>query len=309
MKKRKNALYFRCRKVNWITVKYRHMNRINKWIWAAAMAGISIACQKENVGLYNRGDSMVYFQVQNFSGSNGAEGYTTRTNFSFVDYAAAYTSVVFNAKVKLLGEVKDYDRALKVVVDEERTTMTSYDAVTNPDGGYMMDFDTLKIKAGSNEGTVGVRFMRNASIKKQVDTLVLKLEANQYFEVLNAYKSSNVWSNTTADTIDGTRYTFLISEIYTQPSRWGDVAADQYFGKWNPVRYAYINGFFGFTTTDWTWATGKVSKGRLPFYARELQSELQRRADEGDPVYDEDGSYMQLPDAYHVDYSNVVLKP
>ena len=226
MKKRKNALYFRCRKVNWITVKYRHMNRINKWIWAAAMAGISIACQKENVGLYNRGDSMVYFQVQNFSGSNGAEGYTTRTNFSFVDYAAAYTSVVFNAKVKLLGEVKDYDRALKVVVDEERTTMTSYDAVTNPDGGYMMDFDTLKIKAGSNEGTVGVRFMRNASIKKQVDTLVLKLEANQYFEVLNAYKSSNVWSNTTADTIDGTRYTFLISEIYTQPSRWGDVAAD-----------------------------------------------------------------------------------
>ena len=89
---------------------------------------------------------MVYFQVQNFSGSNGAEGYTTRTNFSFVDYAAAYTSVVFNAKVKLLGEVKDYDRALKVVVDEEQTTMTSYDAVTNPDGGYMMDFDTLKIK-------------------------------------------------------------------------------------------------------------------------------------------------------------------
>ena len=69
------------------------------------------------------------------------------------------------------------------------------------------------------------------------------------------------------------------------------------------------NGFFGFTTTDWTWATGKVSKGRMPFYARELQSELQRRADEGDPVYDEDGSYMQLPDAYRVDYSNVVLKP
>ena len=117
--------------------------------------------------------------------------------------------------------------------------MTSYDAVTNPDGGYMMDFDTLKIKAGSNEGTVGVRFMRNASIKKQVDTLVLKLEANQYFEVLNAYKSSNVWSNTTADTIDGTRYTFLISEIYTQPSRWGNVAADQYFGKW-PISMASL---------------------------------------------------------------------
>lgn len=44
------------------------------------------------------------------------------------------------------------------------------------------------------------------------------------------------------------------------------------------------------------------------FYARELQSELQRRADEGDPVYDEDGSYMQLPDAYRVDYSECRVK-
>ena len=108
MKKRKNALYFRCRKVNWITVKYRHMNRINKWIWVAAMAGISIACQKENVGLYNRGDSMVYFQVQNFSGSNGAEGYTTRTNFSFVDYAAAYTSVVFLSLIHISEPTRPY---------------------------------------------------------------------------------------------------------------------------------------------------------------------------------------------------------
>ena len=285
------------------------MTRINKWIWAVAVAGISVACQKEEVGLYNRSDSMVYFQVQNFSGSNGAEGYTTRTDFSFVDYAAAYTSVVFNAKVKLLGEVKDYDRALKVVVDEERTTMTPYDAATNPGGGYMADFDTLQIKAGTNEGIVGVRFMRNASIKKQVDTLVLKLEANRYFDVLDEYKSSNVWSNATADTIDGTRYTFLISEIYTKPHRWGAVAADNYFGPWNPTRYAYINDLFGFTQDDWIGITGKISSGRMPFYARELRKELQRRADDGDPVYDEDGAYMQLPDAYRVDYSNVVLKP
>ena len=285
------------------------MKKINKWIWAVAVAGICVACQKEEVGLYDRKDSKVYFQVQNFSGGNGAEGYTTTTKFSFVDYDAAYTSVVFKARVKLLGEVKDYDRALKVMADEERTTMTPYDAVTNPEGGYAVDFDTLKIKAGANEGIVGVRFMRNASIKKQEDTLVLKLVANEYFDVLDKYKSSNVWNNTTADTIDGTRFTFLISEICTRPGRGDGVKGGSYFGAWNATRYAYINTFFGFTTKDWEWATGKISEGRMSFYARELQKELQRRADEGDPVYDEDGSYMQLPDAYKVDYSNVVLKP
>lgn len=278
------------------------MNRINKWMLALAIAGVCSACQEEKVEVYGRGDNMVYFQSQNFSGGNGAEGYTTTTAFSFVDYDAALTSVVFKAEVRLLGEVKNYDRALKVVVDKERTTMLPYDEQTSPDGGYVMNFDTLKIKAGSNRGVVAVRFMRNASIKKQIDTLVLKLEANEYFEVLDEYKSSNVWSNTTAGMIDGSRYIFAISEIYTQPGRWTEVAAANYFGAWNSTRYVYINGLFGFTTADWTMATGKISKGRMSFYARELQKELQRRADAGDPVLDEDGSYMQLPDAYHVNY-------
>lgn len=284
------------------------MNRINKWILTLVVAGACTACQEEHVDLYDRSDSMVYFQTQNFSGGNGAEGYTTTTAFSFVDYDVILTSVVFKAEVKLLGEVKDYDRALKVVVDEECTTMIPYDEEMTPDGGYMIDFDTLKIKAGANSGSVGVRFIRNASIKKKVDTLVLKLVANEYFDVLDEYKSSNVWSNTTAGVIDGSRYVFTISEVYTKPGRWDGVSANNYFGNWNPTRYAYINGLFGFTTNDWTWATGKISQGRMSFYARELQKELQRRADEGDPVFDEDGSYMQLPDAYSVDYSNVILK-
>ena len=284
------------------------MNKIKSWIWAIAIAGICIACQKEEVGLYDRDDSKVYFQMQNFTGSNGAEGYTNVISYSLLDYNAIYTSVPFNAEVKLLGEVKDYDRALKVVIDEERTTMTPYDAETNPDGGYVVDFDTLKIPAGSNVGIVSVRFMRNSSIKRKEDTLVLKLEANEYFTLLKTYKSSNVWSNTAADTIDGTRFTFRIREIYQKPRRWDELSASNYLGSWNTIRYTYINGLFGFTNSDWEAATGKISKGKMSFYARELQKELQRRADEGDPVYDEDGSYMQLPDAYKVDYSKVVLK-
>ena len=66
----------------------------------------------------------------------------------------------------------------------------------------------------------------------------------------------------------------------------------------------FINDFFGFSTDDWEWSTGRISKGRMPFYARELQKELQKRADEGQPMLEDDGSYMQLGANYQVNYDN-----
>lgn len=259
-----------------------------------------LACQQETIDSYKMNESKVYFQVQSFTGSNGAAGYSTQTSFSFVDRGLEWTSVVFKGTVQLLGEVKDYDRQVRVVVDQENTTMNS--------NGYELNLDTLYIRAGMSKGQIGVRFLRTLAIREKEDTLVLRLEPNEHFNVLETYKSSNDWTNTTAGNIDGARYMFIISEIYTCPNYWSNVTS--YFGEWNATRYVFINDLFGFTSNDWLWApSGKVSPGRLGFYARELQKELQTRADEGNPVIDEDGSYMQLPDAYHVDYSNVIVKP
>ncbi|EJW91139.1 hypothetical protein EVA_20754, partial [gut metagenome] len=142
------------------------------------------------------------------------------------------------------------------------------------------------------------------------DTLTLKLEPNENFQILEKYKSSNQWGNSSATDIDGARFTFIIDEITKCPPRWngGGIHANRYFGEWTPEKYNYINGLFGFTQDDWEWETGKISAGRMSFYAMELQKELQRRADEGDPVYDADGGYMQLPAPYDVDYSNVQPK-
>lgn len=267
------------------------------FIFAFAM-GLFTSCQREVIETYSLDESKVYFQTQSYSGSNGAAGYSTSTSFSFVDRDPSWTEVVFKGTVQLLGEAKDYDRAVKVVVDTERTTMVEGE-------GYEVDLDTLVIKAGASNAQIGVRFFRTKALRERVDTLVLRLLPNDYFDVLETYKASNVWSNTTAGEIDGSRWTFSLSEIYTQPSRWTSQKVSNYFGSWNVTKYVFINAFFGFTTDDWEWSTGKIATGRMHYYARELQKELQRRADAGDPVLDEDGSYMQLPDAYHVDYSNL----
>lgn len=260
-----------------------------------------VSCKQETIDIYDMDDAKVYFQVQSYSGSNGAVGYSNSTKYSFVGVNQSVDGVTFKATVQIMGNVVDYDRPCKLTVDADSTTM-----VEGVD--YEINLDTLKIKAGQNKATFGVRFLRSQNIKEKEQILCLKLLPNEYFQVLEKYRSSNVWSNTTAKDMDGSRFAFFMSEIYKQPSRWGQVNAGAYFGAWTAEKYVFINDFLGFTTDDWEWATGRISKGRMPFYAREVQKELQRLADEGTPKYEKDGSYMQLGDSYKVNYDNVTVK-
>ncbi len=258
------------------------------------------SCQEDKIETFDLKESKVYFQVQSFAGSNGSEGYSTTTTYSFVGRAQSFKQVVFRGQVKLMGEVKNYDRPIRVVVDKEKTTMK--------EDGYEFNTDTLRIKAGGNSVNVNVRFFRTQNLRTSSDTLVLKLEENEHFAVLKDYKSNNDWSNTTAKKMDGTRYTFVLDEIYTRPGSWGGAPlnVNNYFGNWNVTKFIFVNDFFGFTLDDWVYtngATSKLSAGRMAFYGKQLQKELQRRADIGDPVKDEDGSNMQLPAPYTVDYS------
>lgn len=276
-----------------------------QWILSILMTTLFLftACEKEEITTYESNESKVYFQSQNFSSSNGTIGYTTKMSFSFVGRGDNWSSVIFGGTVQLLGKVEDYDRAVKVVVDTENTTMIEGE-------DYEIDLDTLRIKAGSNQGNIGVLFIRNKSLQKEAKKLVLKLEPNENFTVLEKYKSVNTWSNTTADYLDGSRYTFIIDEVYSEPGGWATVSANTFFGTWTPAKYIFINKFFGFSLDDWTYVNGygsKISKGRMSYFARQLQKELQRIADDPSlsPVLDEDGSYMQLPSPYQINYSNV----
>ena len=62
----------------------------------------------------------------------------------------------------------------------------------------------------------------------------------------------------------------------------------------------------GWTVNDWSNAGSsgsKVALGKFDFAARVFQKHLQKMADAGTPVLDDDGSYIQLPAKYAVDYS------
>ena len=191
---------------------------MKKIVLYTALATLTLAgCNKEGIDTYDLDDSRIYFQEQNYTGSDGTAGYSTSTKFSYVGYGASMTNVVFGATVKIMGEVKNYDRPIKVVVDEENTTMVEGE-------GYEINFDTLCVKAGENSCKVKVRFLRPKRLQSAEDTLTLKLLPNEHFGVLETYKASNNWQNTTAEQKDGTRYTFTISEVYTHPGAWSQYA-------------------------------------------------------------------------------------
>lgn len=277
------------------------MKRYAHIILYIVLSAVFTACQTEEIELFTTDDALVYFQSVLYTSSNGSEGYTTRTAYSFVGVPESRKDVTFRGELRMMGKVVDYDRKVKIVVDDEKTTMEA-------GIDYEVNFDTISVKAGANSARVPVRFLRNTGLRLKPDTLVIRVEPNEYFGVLEKYKSTNAYSGSTKDEdkMDGTRYTFIIDEVYTCPGGWHTLNASAYFGPWNPTKFIYINETLGFVLSDWTWINGagsKITAGRLPFFALHLQKELQRRADEGDPVYDEDGTFMQLGENYRVDYS------
>lgn len=269
----------------------------------ALTAILTTSCQKETIHPYEGGESKVYFQTQASWTASGYVTYTTSTSYSFVEAPDYMKSVVLKGDVRLMGNVTDYDRKISVRVDEAHTTM-------KPGEGFEINTDTLRMKAGENAARVNVRLLRTKALMEKADTLTLQLLPNEAFGLLETYKASNDWSSTTTAALDGTRYTFIVGEVYSRPNSWNGGAplyVNRYFGEWTRTRYLFINKFFGFSIDDWTYvngATSKIAIGRMPYYARRLQKELQRLADAGTPAKEDDGSFMQLPSPYEVDYSD-----
>ena len=222
---------------------------MKKILLSATLAMLTIAgCNQQDIDTYELDDSRIYFQEQTFAGGDGSAGYGTSTTFSFVVYGSDFTSYVFGGTVKILGEIKNYDRPIKVVVDEENTTMVKGE-------GYEINLDTIRVKAGANSCKVNVRILRPERLRTQEDTLTLKLLPNEHFGLLETYKSSNNWQNTTAKDIDGTRYSFRISEKYSQPGAWtgNGVSAGNYFGAWTITKFIYINDLLALLRKIGTW--------------------------------------------------------
>ena len=259
------------------------------------------SCDKKEIPVFASDDAGIYFQrLTNAVYGSTTEYYGDSTDFSFAGTNAYYTSHVLYAPVLTMGNVVDYDRPFKVVVDMEETT-----AVEGKD--FEIELDSLVIKAGTSKAEVPVRIIRTETLLEKTLKIVLRLQENEHFKCyLETYKNTNLYT-AKGEQISGVRYVFTFNEMYTQPNFWKNYAEKDYFGEWTAKKYQVVNQVCGLTPIDWQYANYygyKMQSARLPFFARTVRIYLQEQADAGNPVTDSDGKYMQLAPNYEVDYSD-----
>ena len=257
------------------------------------------ACEEQDIPVFTTDDAGIYFQrVTNSYYGTTTEFYSTSLSYSFVSLRASQKGAILSATVRTMGKVVDYDRPVRVKIDEEETT-----AVEGKH--YEVDLDTVVIRAGESSALVRVYYFRADDLMEEEIRLALRLDDNEHFKCyFPEYKNTNSYTST-GTMIRGDQFVFSLSEMYTEPGFWSRYGVD-YFGVWTPKKYLVVNSVCVLSPDDWDYggvSGTKVQYGRLNFFAVAVQKYLQEQADAGEPVLDSDGQYMQLAPAFVVDYS------
>lgn len=257
------------------------------------------SCKKQDIPLFESEISGIYFQrgdiMRNFNIFYSPDNYYDSTAFSFTVAPASTMDTILRTRVAVMGKLKDYPRPFKVSADHTLST-----AVEGKH--YEIDHNSAVIPAGANEAFIGVKFNRTADMLDNTFKLVLKLEDNEHFKVvMEKQRNTNRYGSGTDISAD--RFRFIVSEVYTEPPYWR-LWGRTYFGPWTLTKYRYVNNILGWTHSDWQSLAGdsKLKFGYLHPAAITVRNALQALADAGTPMFDEDGSKMQLGPNYLVKY-------
>lgn len=257
-----------------------------------------VACEKERltyVGEEAKESGVYFYYPDTYDISGNPLSYRDSFVFRFENEALNITERVYNAPVKVLGSIVDYDRTFKAKVV----------------GGTAIegqDFEKLdleyKVLAGTSTSSIPFKMYRTDRLQEESIYVDLKLEESKDFKLLLPIMINKA----TGEEMDATRFRVRFSEIITEPRYW-EIYSSSFWGYWSVKKFKILNDLMGWTTRDWDSAgqAGRpVQYGKFPYSAILLQDYLQERADKKEPVYEDDGvTLMQLSQSYFVDYSEL----
>lgn len=243
----------------------------------------------ENEAIYYEGESdstsgvyFAYYTGTTVEGSSVTYHYsdTTRDN-SLSSVTGEYARV--RIPVRLFGNVSEEDRPFVVKVIggtvEEGKDFTLPEELIMPKGESSA-YVTVSIKKTDELQDGIVRY------------ITLGLEENQHFK---AYIKERIVGN---DTIDAQRITIRYSLVLEKPFSWDSYKYN--WGEYSPTKLNFMLSVMGWTYSQFL---NKNLYYVSPSVCLLTRMELQKRADEGNPVREPDGSLMQLGSDYLVDYS------
>ena len=271
------------------------MSKLYKSAFLGVVGLLSLAaCSEKEFITYDGSKAGIYLQRVSTTTMSGAPiSFSDSITISFASYAGDIKEYKIGIPVCIMGNVAAVDRRFDLYVDKDKTT-----AIEGED--YAFSDTACYIPAGKSKQTVYVKLLRSDHLAKETLRLIFSIRSNENFTTeLESYKNQASWS-ATGDQLCGTSYKVIYSDQYTSTT-WWEWYGNTYYGAWSIKKEKLLNELMGWTHKDWqNW---KVPYGQMPYAAKKLRNYLQAAADAGEPVREEDGSFMQLPAPYSVDYS------
>lgn len=158
--------------------------------------------------------------------SNGAVYFQLSTRWSNTVDSVVYSfagkpedTYTMKLQVNLMGSATDYDRTVRVVLDQEHTTAkegTHYDALhssyTLPAGAYQLEIPIIL-------------HGKDPELEERTFQIALKLEASDDLQLgLSKRTSARV----------------IISKLFARPVYWEEYGLENYFGIYSKVKHEYI---------------------------------------------------------------------
>lgn len=244
----------------------------------------------ENEAIYYEGEPdgtsgiyFAYYTTYSYSGSSITYNYndTTRDN-SLANVKGEWASL--NIPVRVFGNVSEEDRPFRVKAI----------GGTVEEGKDFTLPEELVMPAGKAMTTLKVRIKKSDELQDGVTRYItLGLEENEYFK---PYIKNHIVG---VDTFDAQKLTIRYSLVFEEPTFWYYYCPET-LGVYSHAKLKFLLDLMGWTYSEFRNKNLFSINETLAIFA---QMELQKRADEGNPVRELDGSLMQLGPKYLVDYS------
>ena len=245
---------------------------MKKYIFIFAALIVSLWSFQKDLDLYS-GRDFIYFNP-----SAGLD--STYFSFAYVDVNKEVDSLYI--MVRTGGEVKDYDRQVKVKVAETNATV---------DVDYKALADSYTIPAGNTFGAILVELLRPEILKKEERYIILELEENNDFAL--SYPTKVTSSND--EGYSAIRYRIYFSEIMTPPLKWSIPE----FGEFSVKKLDFMCTEMNMTR-DMFNDPEYMLASRQQYVGAKMVQILDEYSANGNPIYEDDNvTLMKMGDKYY----------
>ncbi|WP_262885565.1 DUF4843 domain-containing protein [Sphingobacterium composti Ten et al. 2007 non Yoo et al. 2007] len=263
------------------------------------------SCQKEYFNY--SGPQGVYFGVRYGGELQDKDGPFQPE--SYVEFIKLGTdSYTCNLPIMLVGEVKDYDRKFKILIDQDSTTLEQ--------GLHYKPIEDLYIlKAGEHSSIVAIDFFAQTDLNDQQKRLTLKIIATE--DLVPAFRNweppVDITGSNPAKKFDASKHTIYVNNMMVKPSQWlGSVLANgeefNSLGAFSRKKMEFITEQLGITYSEFS-NDKTMSFLRMGLIGSQMSRILIARFEAGNPVLEDDGRLMYFQGVPWKSYIGVAYKP